>query len=808
MADAARPTPQAALVPARRSWSLPILRELPKLTDLTLASAIGGGGGTTGGGSTVFGLLLAVGLLASGCSADRSMEPSAPEMPKPIAEITCSGEIATLQISCASPQASPGVEILGGQGFEVALRSSNVAWNGILGVLTFNVSVQNLTTQRIGYTGTTPTSTAVFFVDGPHADVGSVNVDFAFNDGNFTGTNQVYYRYLGALGPMETSAPQQWQFHMNPSAATFNFTVMVAADVFDQGGVLQWTSVAGTTQYWFRDVAASSATDRMAVGTSTITAHYTGGKWVSLPMQFQSGEGFTAVTAVGVGEYLAVTDAGAVLRFKNKAWTLLYRRADNNGFADVWGKDSTKIVAVGFGGTLSRYSGGVWTNEDHAGADFYAVGGSADGTLVSAVTDGGAVVWTSSGAGAFALNPNFSPITGFGKDIVYDASGNVLMAYTDLSGPTTGVIKSSTGGILMSSTMYTPRRLIPHGTNKVAFGGYDAAGGGHRIIDVDYASLPGTLSPLTDVLPSPWTFDLWRITPTNTAISQFSVTTGQGHLLSWNGSTWSDDQGSGDWFDPDLWGIGDTLFAIDGIGDFYKIVNGVKTTLPTVGGLNRLWGSSSTEFWATDHANAWHYEPVGGWQTLPILPGGAGTWDIWADPTGATVIVLQLNGRIDSRIGGVWSQQSIGQSLSAVWGCDAHTAWIVTEEGNIYKWLDGTVTPDQATGGSSLRAIAGNQFCDPWVMGDNGTIWHRLGGAWTSRYDPSVGWWNLRAVAIRGAGQAIAAGEAGYAGLFSDASQVQQTPLPTQGKAITTLWRLSNGEVYAAGDQFLLRGRR
>lgn len=40
----------------RRPWVAPAVTELPKLTDLTLASGdpIGGGGGTGGGGSTVF----------------------------------------------------------------------------------------------------------------------------------------------------------------------------------------------------------------------------------------------------------------------------------------------------------------------------------------------------------------------------------------------------------------------------------------------------------------------------------------------------------------------------------------------------------------------------------------------------------------------------------------------------------------------------------------------------------------------------------------------------------------------------------
>lgn len=48
----------------KRAWNPPLVRDLPKLTALTLASTIGGGGGTGGGGSTVFVILItAAGLV-------------------------------------------------------------------------------------------------------------------------------------------------------------------------------------------------------------------------------------------------------------------------------------------------------------------------------------------------------------------------------------------------------------------------------------------------------------------------------------------------------------------------------------------------------------------------------------------------------------------------------------------------------------------------------------------------------------------------------------------------------------------------
>lgn len=51
-----KPHRSAECSPERRPWVPPAVTELPKLTDLTLASddPIGGGGGTGGGGSTVF----------------------------------------------------------------------------------------------------------------------------------------------------------------------------------------------------------------------------------------------------------------------------------------------------------------------------------------------------------------------------------------------------------------------------------------------------------------------------------------------------------------------------------------------------------------------------------------------------------------------------------------------------------------------------------------------------------------------------------------------------------------------------------
>lgn len=813
MSDAVRPTPSAAeQLPVRRSWLLPTLAELPKLTKLTLASAIGGGGGTGGGGSTVFTpFLVASALVVSslaGCSVDESTGPSGPEMPKPVAAINCTGEIATLKVTCAGPVSSSGVEILGSQGIQVALRSSNVSWNGILGVLTFDVSLQNLSTQKLGWTGTTPTGESVFFVNGPVADVGSVNVDFALT-GTFTAPGQTYYQYIGMLDPLQTSAPKTWQFHMNTAATTFSFTVMVAADVYDLGGVLEWKSVAGTTQMRYNDVVASSPTDRMAVGNGGLTAHYTGGEWVPLPMVTY--EQFNAVTAIGAGEYLAVTGSGAVFHFKNRVWTELYHRGDYGPFYSIWAKDLTHIVAVGQGGRISRLYGGTWDDVDVTTANngnLVAVSGNADGSKVSAVNGDylNTEVWTSTAGGGFVLDPNLPPFAGIGLDITYDAAGNALLASVN-SG--VGTILSSTGDILLSDPDLLPLTLTPHGTGKVTVGALSS--GDYKVVEVDYsASFPGTVTSLSD--PVPGGNDIAQLTPTNSAGTEFSIISGvYGHLLSWNGATWTDDQGDGNWTDPDIWGSGTTLWALDGFGGFYKIINGVMTPLPGQSGLTRFWGSSSTSFWGVGSSGVWHSDGTGAWTPDVTFgfPGGITPRDVWADPTGAAVIVLGDGGHIASFVGGGWSYEDIGHHVTAVWGCDVSNAWVVTDDGEIWKWFNGTTTFLASVGPNPLQTITGHSCSDIWVGGDNGKIYHGSGGPfnWDDKNIPGLSW-TIRALSIRGPFQVIGAGDGSNSGLFSESAPVATTILPAQGGTVTSLWRLDNGDMYAAGNQFLLRGTR
>ena len=241
---AVRGAPADQLSSRRLPWTAPQVEPLPKLTELTLLSPIGGGGGI--GGSTVFGALLAVGLLVGigACSEDLG-RPSVSGGPATVSErITCRAELATGTVSCADPARTSGPAILGGQGLNVGLRSSNVSYNNGSGIFSADVTVQNLSGGPIGTTdGTTKSSgVSVFFVSGPTPDAGSASVANATGIGTFTTTGQTYFLYDTLLTSQMVSAPQTWQFHLSGGATSFTFAVLVSADVPVPGGVLRWTT--------------------------------------------------------------------------------------------------------------------------------------------------------------------------------------------------------------------------------------------------------------------------------------------------------------------------------------------------------------------------------------------------------------------------------------------------------------------------------------------------------------------------------------------------------------------------------------
>src|SRR6478609_839966 len=307
MADAARPTPQAVLAPVRRSWSLPILRELPKLTDLTLASAIGGGGGTGGGGSTVLTSMLAVLSLAvlPSCAPEPSMEPSAPAMPAPVAAVQCQADVAAGTVACdGGPAGAPGQEILGGQGISLLLGTTIVVYNSYDSSFVFIAKITNLSAQPIGMGLNGPANARIFFEQAPHAVTGTGSITFIGDSiGTFTASNQHYYVVqASSILPRQTSGGALIKFHVPPSVQTFAFTVLVSTELVEAGGPVDWSPVAGRNADAFHGVAAAGPNEALAVGPYGASRRWDGSAWHDLVPYTESH--LDGVTALGGGEYL------------------------------------------------------------------------------------------------------------------------------------------------------------------------------------------------------------------------------------------------------------------------------------------------------------------------------------------------------------------------------------------------------------------------------------------------------------------------------------------------------------------------
>jgi hypothetical protein len=286
-----------------------------------------------------------------------------------------------------------------------------------------------------------------------------------------------------------------------------------------------------------------------------------------------------------------------------------------------------------------------------------------------------------------------------------------------------------------------------------------------------------------------------------------ATTTGQ-QLFAWNGSAWVNAQAATAMPDPDIWGVGDSLWLLDGTGGFYELVNGVKTTRAGLPGLHEIWGLSSTSFLGATDTHIYVSNGTSGWTLLPGFGGSSDIKDLWASPTGTTIL-LPTAVDLNYFWGGSWHSFDYGgQEITGAWGCDADHAWVISALGKVFYFENGFIHTDGNFGFSPTRlnAVSGTSCTDVWVVGDAGAAFHWDGTSWT---DKSVlGGPYFSSITVRGPGQVLAAGDGGTGGLLSVVGGFLNGDIPTQSDDVTSLWRLDNGQVYAAGQNLLLRGLR
>lgn len=192
--------------------------------------------------------LAALALLAGACT-DHPLAPkpgpNGPGMPgapggAPVTlqALECTASRKTMAVACAAPAAGGGAAsgiVYGGQNLYVTLASSNVAYNGMTGRFTADVTVKNLIPQPIGTVdgvNPDPGGVRVFFTSGPTVTGGS-GVAAVIPDGfdAFTAAGQPFYAYPGVLADDQTSAAKEWTFIISPTVETFAFVVYVSSPV-------------------------------------------------------------------------------------------------------------------------------------------------------------------------------------------------------------------------------------------------------------------------------------------------------------------------------------------------------------------------------------------------------------------------------------------------------------------------------------------------------------------------------------------------------------------------------------------------
>lgn len=268
--------------------------------------------------------VLAVTLVFVSCSGDRNMELLAPEeveAPRPVA-LECTADVVGGTLTCAAPSPTllAGARAsltLGGQGTNILLASENVCFedecepDAPAGVFQADVRVTNLIGQAIGTVdgeAVHETGVRVFFHTGPvvvttDGEPGTAEVHNADGTGTFTASNQAYFQYDEVLAPNATSAAKTWQWLLTPNVRSFEFSVLVSAEVRHPNGWIDVTPAVDTLTVGDPDAATTQLT--------AVVRDVLGGELEDETVTWSSGD-TTKVTVDSTGLVTAVGDTGWV----------------------------------------------------------------------------------------------------------------------------------------------------------------------------------------------------------------------------------------------------------------------------------------------------------------------------------------------------------------------------------------------------------------------------------------------------------------------------------------------------------------
>ena len=785
----------------RRPWLAPSIETLPKLTDLTLASPIGGGGGI--GGSTVFGLLLAAGLLfgISACNDNIVRPNSGPGAPAATAQaLTCRADVRTGTVDCTGPARVGGTVTLGGQGVRVALRSTNVAYDSVTHIFSASITVQNLLSQTLGGPGG---GVNVFFESGPNVSVGTGTVTVANptgTNGTFDGTGQTYFLYPDSIPSGQTSPPLTWEWNVPGTVTSFVFTVLVSAEVEDDQGVLSWLEIPQFKSDSLVDIAVNSSTDVMAVGRHGTVLHKVGTQWNELPVQSPSD--WVGIAAIGGGEYIGATAAGTVLLFDGKVWKTVRNAGFNIAGITAY---ATNRIAIGgdSGGSphLSWFGQNGWFSIGLGGSGRFAF-------LASYAIDQGVGATIDGSVNPF--NFNSSSTSGTSSDTItafYGAIGKNDFGRAMYGGGIASIFDQGSGSI------YGPG--VDTTVDAIDFG----SGGPNW-----WAAVRRTETIDTSVLMS-YTGGVWSnraaLPARVTKMIQDSV--GGLYLLSqdgirrWNGSSVVDElvepQGS---YPTAIGAASAAAYVGMNNGDIRRYAGGAWTTTNPGGflRLSAIQAFSATSAAALDTSGQFSTYDGSNWSFPVRYAHARALWGI--DPT--HLVLLEYNPALsgtsyvehgDPNSFSINSDPAgVNTPLNAAWGTSDADFWVVGNGGVVLHY-NGTSYTSFAPGTSQdLLATAGTGNADLWVAGTGGYLAHWDNSAWTT-CGSSLGGATVTFLWALGTG-AVYAGQADGTVTRVDAPCTPVVPLTIPGGSggVMALSGASSSDLWAIVGTGIFHGSR
>lgn len=646
-----------------------------------------------------------VALAATAACAD-TMGVSAPPVDTPAAAmgvVECTVRPAASTVRCGDPALRLGASadlIVGGQGTNVQLRSTNVAYDSLTEIFAADLTLQNLLGQPVGTEdGTTVEGVRIFFHLLPVVTSGAGIAELRNPDGveAFTAGAQPYFLYPEILAPYERTAPKRWEWTVSKSVTEFTFQVYVSAKVPNQGGVLRWTRERG--EVVTRDLHAVWGTgpnDIWAAGDRTMM-YNNGTRWVVIPGDWDGG--VMAIHGSATDDVWAV--GGQLLRrFDGRRWSKVTPPVNEN-FSGVWASSpSNAYVTGGAFGWVIRWDGAGWDTVFAAtpGRRFNGVWGSSAsdvhvlGTRYNSATKtNDSYVWRWNGAAwdstAFT-GTHLSSIWGSSASDIYAVGLDGKIVHFD------GAQWSTVGA---GVTTYPLRRVWGSGPSDVW-----AVGGGYHPNGLDATVLHYDGAQWTEVQSG----------GPKTATAVFAPNPDKVYVLGYNGMI---QKRSGGQWQAETSVSFETLEGVWPVGEDDALAG-------TCGGLMRDQGH--------------------GWQMVSDTPDCL--TDVWATSGAARIFAVGYTIAGSQPVivrwdGAAWHRTEVPDvvRLEAVWGFSASDVYVVGYRDDagmqrpVIRHWDGDAWTDVPTGLASghLKGIWGSAPDDLYAVGSH--VLHWDGTSWT-----------------------------------------------------------------------------